>query len=82
MWKNINFNRNIYQSVSRIRNSSNLVRTDWKKNEIGEIYNLPLLDLVHRASTIHRKFFNPKEVQQCTLISIKTGGCVEGIYYD
>ncbi len=58
-----------------------LVRNDWKKSEIQEIYDMPLLDLVNKASNIHRMFFNSREVQQCTLLSIKTGGCVEDCKY-
>lgn len=50
------------------------VRTDWTRQEIQAIYDLPLLDLVHRASNTHRQYFNSREVQQCTLLSIKTGG--------
>lgn len=42
---------------------------------------MPLLELVHKAANTHRQYFNPKEVQQCTLLSIKTGGCVEDCKY-
>jgi len=57
------------------------VRTDWTKEEIQRIFDMPLLDLIHRAGVVHRKYFNSKEVQQCTLLSIKTGGCVEDCKY-
>lgn len=57
------------------------VRTDWTKAEIQDIYDMPFLDLVFEASTVHRQNFNPAEVQQCTLLSIKTGGCVEDCKY-
>jgi len=53
------------------------MRTDWTMEEISEIYNLPFHELMYRASTTHRMFWDPKEVQQCTLLSIKTGGCTE-----
>ena len=39
------------------------------------------MDLVFRAAETHRLFFNAREVQQCTLLSIKTGGCVEDCKY-
>jgi biotin synthase len=39
------------------------------------------LSSVYQASTLHRQYFNPREVQQCTLLSIKTGGCVENCKY-
>jgi biotin synthase len=57
------------------------VRHDWTKDEISQIYNLPFHDLMYRASTVHRMYWNPAEVQQCTLLSIKTGGCTEDCSY-
>lgn len=57
------------------------VRNDWTKQEIAEIYNLPFHDLMYRAATVHRMYWNPSEVQQCTLLSIKTGGCTEDCSY-
>jgi biotin synthase len=67
--------------VVQRRKLSIAIRSDWKKEEIQSIYDLPFMELVYRASTIHRQYFNPTEVQQCTLISIKTGGCVEDCKY-
>jgi biotin synthase len=60
---------------------TNHFRTDWTKEEIGEIFNSPLLDLVYRAATVHRQFHDPLEVQVCTLLSVKTGGCPEDCAY-
>jgi len=57
------------------------VRTDWSKQEIAEIYALPFHELMYRASTVHRMYWDPSEVQQCTLLSIKTGGCTEDCSY-
>jgi biotin synthase len=57
------------------------VRHDWTKEEIAEIYNLPFYELMYRASTVHRMYWDPSEVQQCTLLSIKTGGCTEDCSY-
>lgn len=42
---------------------------------------MPMLELLYRASSVHRMFFDPTEVQQCTLLSIKTGGCTEDCGY-
>ncbi len=53
----------------------------WSKNEIETIFSSPILDLVHRASCIHRQFHNPNEIQINHLISIKTGGCQEDCKY-
>ena len=58
-----------------------LVRNDWTREEIKEIYHSPLLDLIFRAASVHRKFHESGEVQVCTLLSIKTGGCPEDCAY-
>ncbi|KAI9096459.1 putative biotin synthase [Phlyctochytrium arcticum] len=57
------------------------IRTDWSKEEIQKIYDSPLLELLFQAARVHRVNFNPREVQQCTLLSIKTGGCTEDCAY-
>lgn len=57
------------------------VRHDWTRDEIRRLYKHPLLDLVYHGATAHRIYFNPREVQQCTLLSIKTGGCPEDCKY-
>ena len=57
------------------------LRHDWSLQEIGELFQEPLLDLVYRAATVHRTHQDPAEVQVCKLISIKTGGCPEDCSY-
>ena len=57
------------------------IRYNWTKEEIRKIYHTPLLELVFRASDIHRKYHNPSEIQVSSLISIKTGGCAEDCGY-
>lgn len=57
------------------------IRTNWTKEEIKEIFNSPILDLVYRAASVHREFHDPQEVQVCTLLSVKTGGCSEDCAY-
>lgn len=57
------------------------IRTDWTFKEIEEIYHTPLLDLIYTAATVHRKYHDTREVQVCTLLSIKTGGCPEDCAY-
>jgi len=57
------------------------VHNNWTKQEIAEIYDLPFHELMYRASTVHRMYWDPSEVQQCTLLSIKTGGCTEDCSY-
>jgi len=57
------------------------LRNDWTIEEVNDIYNQPLLELVHRAATVHRQYNDTGEVQVCTLLSIKTGGCTEDCAY-
>ena len=57
------------------------LRNDWTLEEIHEIYNQPILELVHSAAVIHRQYNDTGEVQVCTLLSIKTGGCSEDCAY-
>eukprot|EP00638_Chattonella_subsalsa_P005143 CAMPEP_0117752914 /NCGR_PEP_ID=MMETSP0947-20121206/11907_1 /TAXON_ID=44440 /ORGANISM="Chattonella subsalsa, Strain CCMP2191" /LENGTH=410 /DNA_ID=CAMNT_0005571683 /DNA_START=21 /DNA_END=1253 /DNA_ORIENTATION=+ len=74
--------RNISMGESRELNGIKaVVRNDWTREEIKAVYDLPFIELLYTASTVHRMFWNPREVQQCTLISIKTGGCTEDCGY-
>ena len=57
------------------------IRNNWTLEEIHDIYNTPLLELVFRAAQLHRKYNDTAEVQVCTLLSIKTGGCSEDCAY-
>ncbi len=57
------------------------IRTNWTREEITEIYNSPVLELIYRAATVHREFNEGNEVQVCTLLSVKTGGCPEDCSY-
>jgi biotin synthase len=56
-------------------------RTDWTRAEIAAIFDMPFIDLVMRAATVHREHHTPGEVQLCTLLSVKTGGCPEDCGY-
>ena len=58
-----------------------IIRTNWTKEEIEQIYNRPLLDLIFEAATVHRQNNEYREVQISSLISIKTGGCPEDCAY-
>ena len=57
------------------------LRNNWTVEEISEIYNTPLLELIYEAATVHRQYNDTGEVQVCTLLSIKTGGCPEDCAY-
>ena len=54
---------------------------DLTRADVAAIYHSPLLDLVYRAATVHREHHAPGEVQLCTLLSVKTGGCPEDCAY-
>lgn len=49
--------------------------------EVSALYNRPLLDLVYKAAGVHRENHTANEMQMCTLLSIKTGGCTEDCGY-
>lgn len=61
--------------------TENLIRHDWTRAEVEALFALPFSDLMYKAQTIHRRFFNPNEVQVSTLCSIKTGACPEDCAY-
>jgi len=44
-------------------------------------YHKPLMDLIYEAHEVHRLHHNPADIQRCTLLSIKTGGCPEDCSY-
>ena len=57
------------------------IRTDWTRDEIAALFDLPFTELVFRAAEVHRAHHRAGEVQLCTLLSIKTGGCPEDCEY-
>lgn len=56
-------------------------RNDWTKPEIQAVYDSPIMDLLFHGAQVHRHAHKYREVQQCTLLSIKTGGCSEDCAY-
>jgi biotin synthase len=57
------------------------IRNDWTIEEISSIYNRPILELIRAAANVHHRHNETGEVQVCTLLSIKTGGCPEDCAY-
>jgi biotin synthase len=57
------------------------IRTDWTRAEVADLFALPFNELLFLAQTVHRRHFDPNEVQISTLLSIKTGGCPEDCSY-
>ena len=58
-----------------------MLRTDWTRTEIAALFDLPFTELVFRAAEVHREHHAADQVQLCTLLSIKTGGCPEDCGY-
>ena len=56
-------------------------RNDWTRNQILDLFGLPFAELILRAQAAHRRHWDPNSVQLSTLLSIKTGGCVEDCKY-
>src|SRR6476661_1736638 len=71
----------LLESQSPIRAFDDPLRHDWTRDEVRALFDLPLSELIFRAQTVHREFFDPSAVQMSTLLSIKTGGCPEDCAY-
>jgi biotin synthase len=63
------------------QSADRLVRHDWTREEAQALYDAPFNDLLFKAQTIHRRYFDPNAVQMSRLLSIKTGGCAEDCGY-
>ena len=50
-------------------------------SELQDLYALPFFDLIQRSRGVHQANWPEPEVQLCTLLSIKTGGCSEDCSY-
>ncbi len=57
------------------------IRNDWTREEIAALFDLPFGDVMRKAMTVHDAYHAANEVQLCTLLSIKTGGCPEDCGY-
>ncbi len=49
--------------------------------ELHRLYHLPFFDLIQQSRKVHEANWTGNEVQLCTLLSIKTGGCSEDCGY-
>jgi biotin synthase len=68
-------------SVPDAQAVNGVIRHDWQRQEILELFAMPFNDLLFKAHTVHRRCFDPNAVQISTLLSIKTGGCPEDCGY-
>jgi biotin synthase len=64
-----------------VRADAALPRHDWTLAEVEALFELPFAELVFRAAQVHRRWFDPAEVQMSQLLSVKTGGCAENCGY-
>jgi biotin synthase len=56
-------------------------RHDWTLADVEALFELPFSELVFRAAEVHRRWFDPTELQLSQLLSVKTGGCPEDCGY-
>jgi biotin synthase len=49
--------------------------------ELSELYHQPLFDLISQSRAVHLQHWRGEQVQRCSLLSIKTGGCSEDCAY-
>ena len=68
-------------ALSRTHNADQLDTNKWSITEVTKLFELPFMELMFQAQTIHRQFHPVGEVQLSTLLSIKTGGCPEDCSY-
>ena len=52
-----------------------------KFEQLSTLYHQPLFDLISQSRTVHLEHWHGEEVQRCSLLSIKTGGCSEDCAY-
>jgi biotin synthase len=57
------------------------IRHNWSRSEVEAMFALPFNDLLFEAQSVHRRYFDPNQVQVSTLLSIKTGACPEDCAY-
>jgi biotin synthase len=57
------------------------LRHNWSVDEVLAIHNLPLMELLYQAQTVHRQHHAENTVQLASLLSIKTGACPENCKY-
>src|SRR5881398_1551829 len=52
-----------------------------KFGQLQALYHQPLFDLISKSRAVHLQHWRGEEVQRCSLLSIKTGGCSEDCSY-
>ena len=67
--------------LNTVKQKSSPLKREWSRTEVRELFALPFNDLIFKAQTTHRKFFDPNEIQLSTLMNIKSGKCPEDCAY-
>src|SRR2546422_1572577 len=52
-----------------------------KFDQLSTLYHQPLFDLISQSRAVHLEHWHGEEVQRCSLLIIKTGGCSEDCAY-
>jgi biotin synthase len=50
-------------------------------DHLDQLYHQPLFDLISQSRAVHLRHWRGEEIQRCSLLSIKTGGCSEDCAY-
>lgn len=66
---------------SQLLTAAEEIRHNWTVEEALALYSQPFPHLIFAAQSVHRRYFDPREVQRSTLLSVKTGGCPEDCAY-
>ena len=53
----------------------------WSVGQVQELLNLPFMELLWRAQSVHRAHWPDGDIELATLLSVKTGGCPENCGY-
>ena len=67
--------------IDKTSNKTDLLRHDWGTEEVADLFALPMNDLLFRAHTVHRQYFDPNEIQLSALrIAARRRGEPGGIH--
>ena len=53
----------------------------WSVEAVQQLLDLPFMELLYRAQTVHRQHWPDGAIELATLLSVKTGGCPENCGY-
>lgn len=63
------------------RTVSRAAQGPWPVADVQALLELPFMELMHRAQSVHREHFPEGDIELATLLSVKTGGCPENCGY-